>query len=84
MALHSGNNIIIYKTGEILLRGGTWEKLSVGIKQEGETRGYYLTLSFYSGSNMLGYLRCKLGGGDGEGSISGMANAYIQRSMVST
>ena len=31
---------------------------------------------------MLGYLRCKLGGGDGEGSISGMANAYIQKSMV--
>jgi len=36
-----------------------------------------------SGSNMLGYLRCKLGGGDGEGSISGMANAYIQKSMMS-
>merc|ERR1711997_1194795 len=35
-----------------------------------------------SGSNMLGYLRCKLGGGDGEGSISGMANAYIQKSML--
>lgn len=36
-----------------------------------------------SGSNMLGYLRCKLGGGGGEGSISGIANAYIQKSMMS-
>ena len=32
---------------------------------------------------MLGYLRCKMGGGMGEGSISNMANAYIQKSMVS-
>ena len=31
---------------------------------------------------MLGYLRCKLGGGGGEGSISNIANAYIQKSMV--
>merc|ERR1711997_61207 len=36
-----------------------------------------------SGSNMLGYLRCKLGGGTGEGSLSNMANAYIQKSMMS-
>merc|ERR1719510_237272 len=35
-----------------------------------------------SGSNMLGYLRCKMGGGMGEGSISGMANAYIQKGMM--
>jgi len=35
-----------------------------------------------SGSNMLGYLRCKMGGGMGEGSISNMANAYIQKSMM--
>ena len=32
---------------------------------------------------MLGYLRCKLGGGKGEESLSNMANAYIQKSMVS-
>ena len=31
---------------------------------------------------MLGYLRCKLGGGGGEGSLSNIANAYIQKSMV--
>ena len=37
----------------------------------------------FSGSNMLGYLRCKLGGGKGEESLSNMANAYIQKSMVS-
>merc|ERR1711894_138526 len=36
-----------------------------------------------SGSNMLGYLRCKLGGAKGEGSLSNMANAYIQKSMMS-
>jgi len=36
-----------------------------------------------SGSNMLGYLRCKLGGGKGEESLSNMANAYIQKSMMS-
>ena len=37
---------------------------------------------FLSGSNMLGYLRCKLGGGGGEASLSNIANAYIQKSMV--
>ena len=42
-----------------------------------------ISLIYCSGSNMLGYLRCKLGGGGGEGSISGIANAYIQKSMVS-
>jgi len=39
-----------------------------------------------SGSNMLGYLRCRMGskaGGSG-GSISGMANAYLQKSMMSS
>merc|ERR1712241_744097 len=35
-----------------------------------------------SGSNMLGYLRCKMGGGMGEGNLSNMANAYIQKSMM--
>ena len=47
-------------------------------------QGIKLTLChIFSGSNMLGYLRCKLGGGKGEESLSNMAIAYIQKSMVS-
>jgi len=37
-----------------------------------------------SGSNMLGYLRCRLGSNSGDQSISGMANAYLQQSMVTS
>jgi len=37
-----------------------------------------------SGSNMLGYLRCRMGTTGSGQTISGMANAYLQQSMVSS